>query len=361
MQKRLLRNHFLLLLYMLQQLRILLFPFSIVYGIVVFIRNKFYDWGIYKSTKFDIPVICVGNLAIGGSGKTPTVEYLVKLLAPNYRIAILSRGYGRKTKGFLLADEFSTAETIGDEPAQYHQKFKNITVAVSEKRVYGINQLKSNHDLIILDDAFQHRAVKAGLNILLFEYEKIKGFQYLLPAGNLRESFSGVRRADLVLITKSPAEIDTQTQSKIENKLAIAADEIVFSSIRYRNPIHFQDKSILEGLNGLSIVLLTGIANPKPLVAYLNGSSKIIKHLDFPDHYDFTSADVMGLVAAFNAIKTDKKIIITTEKDSQRLLKDDFKDLLLNLPIYYLPIEFEIHQKDKPNFDETILKYASNA
>ncbi|RZL44221.1 MAG: tetraacyldisaccharide 4'-kinase, partial [Pedobacter sp.] len=174
---------------MVKYLRFLLFPFSILYGLIILIRNKMYDWNLLKSHQFDLPVICVGNLVLGGAGKTPTTEYLVKLL-DGYKIAILSRGYGRKTKGYLLADELATAETIGDEPLQYFQKFKHVTVAVCEDRVYGIKQLEAKHDVILLDDAYQHRAVKAGFNLLLFDYASTRKFQLMLPAGNLREPWS---------------------------------------------------------------------------------------------------------------------------------------------------------------------------
>ena len=203
---------------MLKYLRLLLLPFNVVYALVVYVRNLFFDWGIFQSTSFDMPIICVGNLAVGGSGKTPTTEYVVRLLS-EYKVAILSRGYGRKTKGFVLADDAATAETIGDEPLQYYRKFKNVTVAVCEDRVKGIQKLKDEHEVILLDDAYQHRKVKAGFNVLLFEFSKITRFQMLMPAGNLREPFSGVKRAQAVLITKSPSKISNEIKAEILNKL----------------------------------------------------------------------------------------------------------------------------------------------
>lgn len=345
---------------MLKKFRCLLLPLSLFYGLVVFLRNKFYDWGIFKSVKFDIPIICVGNLAIGGSGKTPTVEYLVKLLNPKYKLAILSRGYGRKTTGFILADENADSVKIGDEPSQYRGKFKEITVAVCEDRVYGINKLKAGHDLIILDDAFQHRAVKAGLNILLFEYENTKFPQFLLPAGNLRESFIQTRRADMILITKSPAMAE-KSRFKLRKKLNLKAQSLSFSSVKYQTPVHFFNKNLITDFSGYAVILLTGIANPKPLVNYLKDFTTLIQHFNFPDHYQFTKKDMQKIATVFQQIFFEKKMILTTEKDYQRLAGNNFKDLLLNLPIFYLPIEFDLAPQDKADFDQKILRYVANA
>ena len=216
---------------MIKLLRLLLLPFSLIYGFVILLRNKLYDWGVFKSTKFDLPVICIGNLVVGGAGKTPTTEYLVRLLA-DYKVAILSRGYGRKTKGFILADENATSATIGDEPMQYYQKFSKITVAVCEDRVEGINQLKDHHDIILLDDAYQHRAVKAGFNLLLFEYASLRKFQFLLPAGNLREPLNNYNRANAVLITKTPLPLNMIDQVEVRKRIDTRIDQrISFSSI----------------------------------------------------------------------------------------------------------------------------------
>ena len=218
---------------MIKYFRLLLLPFSVIYGIVVMLRNKLYDWAVLKSTRFDIPVICVGNLVVGGSGKSPVTEYLVHLLA-GYKIAILSRGYGRETKGFLYADQYSTAKSIGDEPLQFYHKFPHITVVVCEDRVKGITILKENHDLIILDDAYQHRRLRPGFNILLFEFQKLLTPQFLLPAGNLREPFLGYQRADILLVTKSPAEIGEEQRAKCFRKFAEQASEkLFFSAIAY--------------------------------------------------------------------------------------------------------------------------------
>ena len=347
--------------YMIGILRYFLFPLSIIYGFITFLRNKLYDWGIFKATKFDLPIICVGNLAIGGAGKTPTTEYLVRLLA-GYKIAILSRGYGRKTKGFLLADENATSQSIGDEPMQYYHKFKHITVAVCEDRVYGINKLKEEHDVILLDDAYQHRAVKAGFNLLLFEFDKLLKWQFLLPMGNLRESFSNYHRANAVLVTKSPNPVNIVDQIDIRKKIDLTIEQrISFSSIKYGQLINLFTEETTDEIKGKIIFLLTGIANPKPLLKHLNEFSANIIQFEYPDHHDYSVEDLKALIVAFNEHPTKEKIIITTEKDSKRLLGDNLKDLLLDLPIFYLPIEIELASKDKFTFDKNILDYVANA
>ena len=343
-------------------LRLLLLPFSLIYGLAITLRKKLYDWGLMPSVKFDLPVICVGNLAVGGSGKTPTTEYLVRLLA-DYKIAILSRGYGRKTKGFILADNNATSETIGDEPLQYYQKFENVTVAVCEERVKGIEKLKENHDLIILDDAFQHRPVRAGFNILLFEFRKLGTLQFLLPAGNLRDVFSSRKRADVLLVTKSPVPLLHVAQQASINELQPNNNQkVLHSYLKYGDLKHLysEETRSLESIKEHEIFLLTGIANPDPLIEELQKYSKNIKHEQFPDHYAFKEADIKKFVSAYHSEIKKEKIIITTEKDSKRLKAARFKDLLVNLPVYFLPIEVELFEEDKITFDELILNYVKS-
>lgn len=343
-------------------LRLLLLPFSLIYGMAIVLRKKLYDWELMRTVKFDLPVICVGNLAVGGSGKTPTTEYLVRLLA-GYKIAILSRGYGRKTKGFILADTTATAETIGDEPLQYYQKFKHITVAVCENRVEGVNQLKNNHDLIILDDAFQHRAITAGFNILLFEFSKLTTLQFLLPAGNLRDVFASRKRADVLLVTKSPVPLLHVAQQASVNELQPDSNQpVLHSYLKYGDLQHvYQKESLaLAAIKDFDIFLLTGIANPKPLVEELKKYSTTVHHEEFRDHYAFKDADIQQLKSTFEAGIKKEKIIITTEKDSKRLRATGFEDLLINLPVYYLPIEVELFEEDKITFDELILNYVKS-
>ena len=348
---------------MIKYLRLLLFPFSILYGIVVFVRNKLYDARIFSSEGFDIPVICVGNLVVGGSGKSPVTEYLVRLF-PAHRIAILSRGYGRKTKGFILADERATAERIGDEPMQFYRKFPEVTVAVCEDRVRGVRLLQAQHDLIILDDAYQHRAIRPGFSILLFEFEKLLHPQFLLPAGNLREIFSGYKRADSILITKTPETINPAEESKCLDKFHRKwKEQTVFSSLVYQDlvPLIAGEQRRCSSLSEkTTIFLLTGIANPKPLLSHLGQYTADIRHHDYPDHYHFKEKDIRELIHAFEKDPSAEKIIITTEKDAQRLLGDTLKELLLNLPLFYLPIQIGIRAKDKTTFDQKILDYVSS-
>jgi len=343
-------------------LRLLLLPFSLVYAMAIILRKKLYDWGILHSVSFDLPIICVGNLAVGGSGKTPTTEYLVRLLS-GYKVAILSRGYGRKTKGFILADSHATAETIGDEPLQYHQKFEQVTVAVCEDRVAGVRQLQNNHDIIILDDAFQHRAIKAGFNVLLFEFRKLGTLQFLLPAGNLRDVFASRKRADVLLVTKSPVPLLHVAQQASVNELQPDNNQpVLHAYLKYGHLQHLysHDSRPLRSIQNFEVFLLTGIANPEPLIEELQKYTQTIKHEAFRDHYAFKMTDIIKLKSAFEAETKKEKIIITTEKDSKRLRATGFEDLLVNLPVYYLPIEVELFEEDKITFDEFILNYVKS-
>ncbi len=348
---------------MIRYLRLLLLPFSVLYGIIVLIRNKLYDAGVFKQTSFDLPVICVGNLVVGGSGKSPVTEYLINLLAGK-RIAVLSRGYGRNSKGYIVADPLATSMTIGDEPMQFYRKFPNITVAVCEDRVKGINRLKETHDLIILDDAFQHRSVKPGFSILLFEFQKLQRPQFLLPAGNLRESFSGYHRAQALLVTKAPQGITEMQRSVCAAKFDTdSAGRLSFSYLTYHDLVHLtlsEKKSCSSISVGTSVFLLTGIANPLPLVSYLQQHTQLIFHHNYPDHYRFSVQNILLLVSAFNKNPSQDKIIITTEKDAQRLLDNTLKELLLNLPVYYLPVKIALTDEDRITFDNKIIEYVSS-
>lgn len=337
-------------------------PLSLLFGIVVILRNKLYDWGFLKSTRFDIPVICVGNLVVGGSGKSPVTEYLVTLLG-DYKIAVLSRGYGRNTKGFLYADANATARSIGDEPLQFYHKFPGITVAVCEDRVYGIEQLQAAHDVILLDDAYQHRSVKPGFSILLFDYGKLNRPQFILPAGDMREPFAAYRRADLLMVTKSPLALTSQLKVSRTAKFDHEAQQrLFFSSITYSNLIALYGKETrpLSGLENKTVFLLTGIANPKPLVDQLNSCATTVIHHDYPDHHSFTLQNLTKLVEAFKRYPDKEKIIVTTEKDAQRLFDVTFKELLLNLPVFYLPIRIVLEADHKKIFDQKLLTYVSD-
>lgn len=347
-------------------LRRLLFPFSILYGFGVLLRNLAYDFGFLKSRKFNLPVISVGNLAVGGSGKSPMTEYLINLLKWDFTLAMVSRGYGRKTRGLRYVEENDTVELSGDEPLQIKKKFEGITVAVSENRVEAIEQIEWKNDLVILDDAFQHRSVKPGLSILLFEFSSFQSFQMLLPAGNLREPMSQKKRADVVVVTKCPKNIDESQKQQIANKLKLTDNQFLFFSfLNYGNLKSLFQNHIsrpLSSLNSASnIILLSGIANPKPLLEMLNGFQVNLIHHEYSDHHNFTEKNIVKLVGEFNELKSGDNLIITTEKDAQRLNSKRFKSLLSGAPIFYLPIEADFDELEKKSFNSLILNYATES
>jgi len=340
-------------------LRLLLFPFSLIYGLVVIIRNWCYDAGIFKSHEFTTPIISVGNLAVGGAGKSPMVEYLIRLFKDEYTLATLSRGYGRETKGYLTATTTTTATETGDEPAQFKHKFTDITVAVCEDRVNGINQLIPHHNLILMDDAYQHRAVKPGFSILLFDYNSITHPDFLLPAGNMREPLSGRWRADLLVITKCPDKITTEEENYLAKRVKLLDfQQLFFTSISYM-PLHdISGNAWNEALTGdITIFLLTGIANPAPLVQHLKTSTTNIIHHNYPDHHQFTLKNISKLADEFFACPAQKKIIITTEKDVQRLGGQELQPLITQLPVFVMPIGISFLNNGQQLFDKTVQSY----
>ncbi len=328
-------------------LRKILFPFSILYGCITYVRNFLFDKGILKSYSFDVPVIAVGNLSVGGTGKTPQIEYLIRLLSSNYKIATLSRGYKRKSKGFVIADSNSNTEILGDEPFQIHQKFPQITVAVDADRKNGIEKLLSLEDkpeVILLDDAFQHRRVKAGFYILLSAFDDLFCDDYLLPTGNLRESKSGAKRADVIIITKCPKDLSEIAQQNIKNKIGLEVP-IYFSYIDYDDFVYNQNESKkVSEIKFSDKLVIAGIAKPEPFFNYLEVSKDDC--LVYPDHHFFTEKDLNQIEA-----KSNNKIIITTEKDFVRLMKHHWKT-----PIYYLPIKSSFLDK-REELDNKILNY----
>ena len=328
-------------------LRKILFPFAILYGWVTQLRNFLYDIGILKSYTFDIPIIAVGNLSVGGTGKTPQIEYLIRLLSENYKIATLSRGYKRKSKGFLLADANATASTLGDEPYQFYKKFPNIQVAVDANRKNGIKQLLSlqnKPEVILLDDAFQHRKVKAGFYILLTAYDDLFCDDYILPTGNLRESRSGSKRANCIIVTKCPKTISDFEQNEIRKKIG-SNNPVFFSCIEYDDCIYSakESKKVNE-IKDLNKLLIAGIAKPKSFFDFLKNQNDIF--LIFPDHHHFTASDILTIKS-----KAKVSIIITTEKDFVRL-----KDSIPDEHLYYLPIKTSFISK-RTIFDSIIAEY----
>ncbi|GAC1306447.1 MAG: tetraacyldisaccharide 4'-kinase [Mucilaginibacter sp.] len=361
-------------------LRWLLFPFSLLYGLVVIIRNWFYDAGVFKSRRFKVPVISVGNLEVGGAGKSPMTEYLIRLLKDQYKLATLSRGYGRKTNGFLVAEGVSSikyqvassgkdlqlttynSQLIGDEPAQFKQKFPEITVAVCEDRIKGIERLLPHHNLILMDDAYQHRAVEAGLNILLFDYNRIDDVHLLLPAGNMREPFSGRWRAQVIVISKCPAQLTADAQAVVAGKVdPLPYQKLFFTSIAYQALQNFDgDAAALAIDKDTTVFLLTGIANAEPLVQHLSRSTADIIHHKYPDHHPFTLKNIAKLAGEFAACASAKKMIVTTEKDAQRLDNSWFKAGVAGteyLPVYVMPISVEFLNESGRLFDQLITEY----
>jgi len=333
--------------------RKILFPFAVLYGFITAIRNFLFDKGVLKSVAFDMPVIAVGNLSVGGTGKTPQIEYLIRLLSDNYKIATLSRGYKRKSEGFVLADATSNAEILGDEPYQFHQKFPNIQVAVDANRVNGVTQLLSQinkPEIILLDDAFQHRKVKAGFYILLTAYNDLYCNDLILPAGNLRESRSGAKRADVIVVTKCPPELTVQQQSEIKNRLKPTENQqVFFTFIEYDSQVYSEEKRLsVTEIATVDKLLLAGIAKPEPFFAYLQAAKS--GTMVFSDHHDFTQQDIETIKA-----KAKDKIIITTEKDFVRL-----KGKLPKEQLFCLPIKSSF-VNNKADFDKTIMNYVGTS
>ncbi|MFV0565579.1 MAG: tetraacyldisaccharide 4'-kinase [Flavobacteriaceae bacterium] len=321
--------------------RIFLFPLVPFYFLVTWLRNKLYDLGMKKSTAYNFPVICVGNLSVGGTGKTPMIEYLVNLLKPDYLVATLSRGYKRKTNGFVLADQNASAATIGDEPFQFYHKFApDVLVAVDANRTNGIKQLRNLNkkpNVVLLDDAYQHRKVKAGFNILLTTYDNPYFTDCVLPTGNLRESKSGAQRANVIVVTKCPDNLPkTEKQTIIKAIRPKTGQSVFFSRIVYANAVISVNKTILVD-NLKSFTLVTGIANANTLVAYLQGKGLVFNHLNYNDHHEFTDTEIDNL--------SKHECIVTTEKDFMRLKQY----ATLSEKLYYLPITVKLDRQDDFN------------
>jgi tetraacyldisaccharide 4'-kinase len=327
-------------------IRLLLFPFSIVYGLITYIRNVLFDLNIFNSYTIPIKSICVGNLSVGGTGKTPHVMFLINKLIGEKSVAVLSRGYGRKTKGFRYVTTSDNALNVGDEPLSYAFRFTNkIIVSVCESRVFGVKKLLNEQklDLIILDDAFQHRRIKAGMNILLTEYASPYFGDVMLPTGNLREYKRGVNRADILIITKCPDNIDLEEKERFIQRSEFDATKVFFSIIKYGLPNSFTNVNYCENA---TILLVTGIANPMPLVKHVT-KKNVIESLFFPDHHSFSLMDIQKIHTKFDGIPSQEKLILTTEKDYMRL-KDRLGDLELEkYPWFYLPIEISIDREEE--------------
>lgn len=314
-----------------KMIRKLLFPIVPIYWLVTWFRNKLYDWGLKKSESYDFPVIAVGNISVGGTGKTPMIEYLIELLKDDYELATLSRGYGRVTKGFVVADKNATSLDLGDEPMQFYQKYTAITVAVDGNRRRGIRNLRklnSNPEVILLDDAYQHRRVKAGFYILLTSYYNLYSKDIVLPTGDLREPRSGANRADVIVVTKCPENLtQAQKESIAEELMPEKTKQLFFSTISYSDYLYSAGHTMkLESLKNSRFALLTGIANPKPMLDYYTSKGLQFEHLNYPDHHNFSDKEITSL--------KEKNLIVTTEKDYMRL-----KDSIPETKLWYHPIK----------------------
>ncbi len=348
--------------YLLKSFRILLFPFSLLYGLIVIIRNYLFDKNILKSYAFNLPVINIGNLSVGGTGKSPMVEYLVKLLKEKYDVATLSRGYKRKTKGYALANEDTTALEIGDEPMQFHVKFPQVAVAVGEERIVAIPQLlhdRPETDVIILDDAFQHRSIKPSFNIVLTDYNNLFTRDFFLPTGDLRDQRSSYKRADIIVVTKCPPGINEEEKQKLINEIELMRlQKIYFTTIEYGTPYHIINHNLKFITTQQELLLVCAIANPEPLKNYLMQQVKSYIQLSYSDHHIFTIDDLNQIKKKFDETGGLDKMIITTEKDAMRLLK--FKDELFEIPMYVLPVKHRFLFEEGMQFDTQILEFVEN-
>lgn len=346
----------------LRSFRILLLPFSLLYGFVIIIRNWLYNKKILRSAEFNLPIICVGNLALGGTGKSPMVEFLIELLYNKFLIATVSRGYKRKTKGYALANENSTALEIGDEPMQFYTKFPQVAVAVGEERMVAVPQLlhdRPDTQVIILDDAFQHRAIKAGLNILLTEYNNLFTQDFFFPTGDLRDQKISAKRAEIIIVTKCSFNLTETEKEKIIKQLAqYKVSHIFFTTTAYQAPYHITEKNKKALLPGNEVLLVYGIANPQPLKNYISENTPAYEEIGYSDHHIFSIDDLKDISKKFEKIKAPNKFILTTEKDAVRLIK--FKKQLAGLPLYVLPVKHKFLFSEEPVFNKIVIDFIAD-
>ncbi|MDQ2753150.1 MAG: tetraacyldisaccharide 4'-kinase [Bacteroidota bacterium] len=348
--------------FLLRSFRILLLPFALLYGLIITIRNWLFDKKILKSATFNFPLICVGNLSVGGTGKSPMVEYLIEVLKDDFLVATLSRGYKRKTKGYALANETTTALEIGDEPMQFHAKFPDIAVAVGEERMVAIPQMlqdKPGTDVIILDDAFQHRYVNAGLNILLSDFSNMFYDDWFLPSGDLRDQRKSYKRAQIIVVTKCPSHMKEEKKNNIAKRIHLIPNQpLFFTSLQYGKPYHILTKATTSLTQNVSVLLVCGIANPKPLKKYLAECTATYDELLYADHHIFSIDDLKKIKQQFEKMQGSQKLILTTEKDAVRLHK--FNEELQNLPLFVLPIKPKFLFGEEEKFDALVRHFIKN-
>lgn len=344
--------------------KLLLYPFSVLYGVAIAMRNRLYDLKILESKEFEVPVISVGNITVGGTGKTPHTEYLVKLLRQNFRVATLSRGYKRKTKGFYFVDQESTVAEVGDEPLQMKRKYPGVTVAVDEDRVNGVESLLKQvppPDVVVLDDAFQHRKISPGINILLIDYNKPIKDDSLLPYGRLRESKFQARRANIIIITKCPNEITPINRRILSKDVRLFPyQDLYFTTMVYGQMIPLFDEGrpmdLFNDPHHMAILLVTGIAAPEYAIQYLSGITRELDAMSFPDHHNFTLKDMGSIQERFEALQKQEKIIVTTEKDAVRIRHLDLPRKLKSV-LYVLPVQVKFLDREGKQFDQKIISY----
>jgi len=348
--------------FFLRSFRVLLFPIALIYGIILKLRNYLYDKNILKSTAFNLPIINVGNLSVGGTGKSPMVDYLVSLLKHQYRVATLSRGYKRRTKGYILAGDHSNAVEIGDEPMQFHLRHQDIAVAVGEQRIEAVPQLlydRPETEVIILDDAFQHRAITPGFNILLTDYNNLYTRDFYLPTGDLRDNISSYSRADAIIVTKCPHDLTVEQANMLSAELApMIHQQLFFSAISYGLLYHIVSLTPRTFSRNTEVLLVCGIASPEPLTNYLNDQTSSYDAMYFNDHYIFSIDDLRDIRKRFEKLQGTDKMIVTTEKDAVRLMK--FRQEIKDLPFYVLPISTGFLFNGKPKFNDLIINFISD-
>jgi tetraacyldisaccharide 4'-kinase len=348
--------------FFLRSFRLLLFPFALVYGLVLRLRNYLYDKQFIRSTAFNLPIICVGNLSVGGTGKSPMVDYLASMLKTEYRLGTLSRGYKRRTKGYLIAGKDTTAVEIGDEPMQFHLRHPEIAVAVGEERIVAVPQLlydRPETQLVILDDAFQHRAITAGFNIILTDFNNLYTRDFYLPTGDLRDNISSSRRANVIIVTKcKPGLTEEESKAIIRELDPLPSQHVFFTAIRYGRLYHIINQSPRELFPNSEVLLICGIANPAPLTAYIEEETSGYDALFFSDHHIFSIDDLNEIRERFATLQGPDKLIITTEKDAVRLVK--YREELRDLPFFVLPISVSFLFGRENEFRGLISNFISN-
>lgn len=340
-------------------IRILLFPFSLFYALVAGVRNRLYDKGIFTSASFSLPLICIGNLSLGGTGKSTLVEFLLGHFHQDFRMAVLSRGYRRRTKGYALANPRSSALDIGDEPMQFYRKFPEVTIAVGEERIVAIPQLlhdKPDTEVILLDDALQHRSIRAGLNILLTDHANLFTRDWMLPTGNLRDSRSGYKRCQLIVVTKCPIDLTEAQAAALQKDIhPLPEQKLFFAALEYGVPYHLFTRRPAPTTKDTSVLLVTGIANTAPLKNYVQTQFRQVRELEYRDHHIFTIDDWTRIKAELAQLPGNDKILLTTEKDAVRLIK--FESAIRQEPVYVLPVQMRFLFQAEDIFLNQIRKY----